>query len=285
MPTTDIPSIICLAIVFSLLPISQTLAGFLLRKSQSSPNNVKKGQQQQQQRQPYAKDYHLLLWHIFDVLTHFLIEGSYLYNSFFTSVPFNLTAPSQDAQRRGAKSFLNDTSRLYGAKYGNNATARLWQEYGKADRRWVESDKAIDVIALEILTVFVVGAAALVVCVLLVRSRCAYKAGEQAKCRRDRARMWMVAISVAVAELYGGWMTFAPEWLSGSQALETSNPVYLWLYLAFFNGIWVVVPAWVLSEAWREVQDAYVGGVGDRRGAANGAKQPATKQNSEKEGG
>jgi hypothetical protein len=27
-------------------------------------------------------------------------------------------------------------------------------------------------------------------------------------------------------------MTFAPEWLTGSQNLNTSNPLYLWLYLA-----------------------------------------------------
>jgi hypothetical protein len=28
------------------------------------------------------------------------------------------------------------------------------------------------------------------------------------------------------------WMTFCPEWLTGSPNLDTSNPMYLWLYLA-----------------------------------------------------
>ena len=28
------------------------------------------------------------------------------------------------------------------------------------------------------------------------------------------------------------WMTFCPEWLVGSPNLNTSNPLYLWVYLA-----------------------------------------------------
>ena len=27
------------------------------------------------------------------------------------------------------------------------------------------------------------------------------------------------------------WMTFCPEWLTGSPNLDTSNPLYLWVYL------------------------------------------------------
>ena len=44
-------------------------------------------------------------------------------------------------------------------------------------------------------------------------------------------------------------MTFAPEWLSGSHNLDTSNFMYLWVYLVFFNMLWVVIPLWVLHEA------------------------------------
>lgn len=43
----------------------------------------------------------------------------------------------------------------------------------------------------------------------------------------------------SVAELYGGWMTFAPEWITGSPSLNTSHPLYTWVYLAFFNGLCV----------------------------------------------
>ena len=27
------------------------------------------------------------------------------------------------------------------------------------------------------------------------------------------------------------WMTFGPEWVAGSPNLNTSNPLYLWVYL------------------------------------------------------
>jgi hypothetical protein len=77
--------------------------------------------------------------------------------------------------------------------------------------------------------------------------------------RRDSARYyWIVVLSTA--ELYGGyvsfffwlfwlfwpcfwfsrklivyhvlsWMTFGPEWVAGSPNLDTSNPLYLWVYL------------------------------------------------------
>ena len=45
-------------------------------------------------------------------------------------------------------------------------------------------------------------------------------------------------------------MTFAPEWLSGNRNLVTSNPLYLWVYLVFFNGLWVVVPVLLLYQSW-----------------------------------
>jgi hypothetical protein len=43
-------------------------------------------------------------------------------------------------------------------------------------------------------------------------------------------------------ELYGGWMTFAPEWVAGSPALNTANWVYHYVYLWFMNGVWVAIP-------------------------------------------
>ena len=33
------------------------------------------------------------------------------------------------------------------------------------------------------------------------------------------------------ADEYHSWMTFCPEWLVGSPNLNTSNPLYLWVYL------------------------------------------------------
>ena len=84
--------------------------------------------------------------------------------------------------------------------------------------------------------------------------------------------MWFWGIVLATGELYGGFMTFAPEWLSGCENLDTGSALYLWVYLVFFNGLWVVFPAWVLWVAYGEIRGAFhqraeveaevVGGVG-----------------------
>lgn len=50
--------------------------------------------------------------------------------------------------------------------------------------------------------------------------------------------------------LSAGFMTFAPEWLSGSPNLDTSNFMFLWIYLFFFNTLWVWFPMWILYEAY-----------------------------------
>ena len=137
----------------------------------------------------------------------------------------------------------------------------MWQEYGKADARWVGAD--LGVVALEILTVFGGTPVAAIICYLAYKAS-SYMAGPSkgnngALAAKYAGRMWTLAIGLAVAELYGGWMTFAPEWLSGSTALETGEPMYLWLYLVFFNGLWVVVPIWILCVGWGEVQRAFMG--------------------------
>lgn len=48
-----------------------------------------------------------------------------------------------------------------------------------------------------------------------------------------------------------GWVTFGPEWITGSHSLNTSNPLYLWVYLVFFNMLWVVVPLALLYQSWK----------------------------------
>ena len=45
-------------------------------------------------------------------------------------------------------------------------------------------------------------------------------------------------------------MTFAPEWLAGSPNLDTSNWIFLYVYLAFMNGLWVILPLWILYQAY-----------------------------------
>jgi len=110
--------------------------------------------------------------------------------------------------------------------------SKTGKEYARADYRWGISDPTL--VALEILTV--VGAGPL----------CCYILKQVAN--NDPARhYWLVVLSTA--EIYGGWVilflslrcrpepsfrswiTFCPEWLTGSPNLNTSNALYLWVYL------------------------------------------------------
>ncbi|EER39453.1 EBP domain-containing protein [Histoplasma capsulatum H143] len=211
----------------------------------------------------------LFFWHAYDALTHLIIEGCFLYNCFFISTEI----PAVTAQHLPGPHFLDQPQRLYGAAYGTGPTSRLWQEYGKADSRWLGAD--LGVVSLELLTVLLGGPAAVYICYALYKSSSAASSSSSSsdaavQTAKYRFKMWFVAIGLAVAELYGGFMTFAPEWLSGSHALDTSDPMYLWLYLVFFNVLWVFLPIWVLKQGWVEVKAQFVGAAlaGGKRGAS-----------------
>ncbi|XP_077988099.1 emopamil-binding protein-like [Glandiceps talaboti] len=115
--------------------------------------------------------------------------------------------------------------------------AMLWKEYGKADSRWLHSDPTV--VSLEILTVGLTGPLALLLAYAVVK---------------NKYYRHFVQITLCVCELYGGWMTFCPEWLVGSPSLDTGNPLYLWCYLIFFNGLWVVIPIALLYQSWNALK-------------------------------
>ncbi|KAK8202123.1 hypothetical protein M8818_005649 [Zalaria obscura] len=185
----------------------------------------------------------LFIWHAFDALIHFILEGSYLYNCFFSFLPLTPSSSSHPAPVSAYLPpnvhFLGRQDRLYGAEYGTSPFSALWREYAKADARWQGSD--LTVISLELLTVFAAGPVAVWIC------RCLSRGGGGL----GSAWFWMVVL--ATGELYGGFMTFMPEWLSGSPNLDTSNFMYKWVYLFFFNTIWVWIPLWILYEAYGRI--------------------------------
>jgi len=124
---------------------------------------------------------------------------------------------------------------IFGAQsFPANVWIDVWKEYGLADKRWAyKLDTAV--VSLEILTVYIVGPLCLLAFYGLIR----------------RANWFhVVQVTIAVAELYGGWITFCPEWLNANQALDGSTPIRLWLYLTFFNCIWVVIPLILIYQSW-----------------------------------
>ncbi|KAL8799272.1 MAG: hypothetical protein Q9182_006009 [Xanthomendoza sp. 2 TL-2023] len=224
---------------------------------------------------------HLCLhtWHLFDFLIHAIFEGSYLYHSLFSYTC--LPPPASDYPHPASlgpssspkKSFfLGYSDRRYGAAHSTAPTALLWQEYARADTRWATTDTTI--ISIELLTVLLAGPAALYICYLLQRQSASQHDTIQSTRKKiytnDAAAptLWFLITMLATAELYGGFMTFAPEWLTGNPNLHTENPLHLWVYLVFFNGLWVVMPAWCLWVAWGEIARAFA-----RNGNVNGEKK------------
>ncbi|KAL5115370.1 hypothetical protein ACEQ8H_006746 [Pleosporales sp. CAS-2024a] len=231
-PTIDATTILSLLGVVALLAGAYGTSLQVLPKSSSLKTRV------------------LFVWHLFDALIHFVFEGSFLWNCFFVS--YSLPTSFSQASRRHPSItlftppdvyWLGRDDVLFGANYGTTPFSRLWQEYAKADKRWGGVD--LTVVSLEILTVFVAGPLACWICYQLSKDE-----------RKGGLKKWFWMVVLATGEIYGGWMTFAPEWLTGSPNLDTSNWMYLWLYLIFFNGLWVVFPLWILWEAYRAMSSA-----------------------------
>lgn len=159
-------------------------------------------------------DQWVLTWLFYDIIVHITLEGPFVYMSLRGSV---------------------ETS--------DGLLAQLWQEYGKADQRWLVSDPSI--VSVEILTVCL-GSALGLALIYAVVNNTHYR--------------HFLQISLSVCELYGGWMTFAPDWLQGSPHLnQASSWLHLWVYLVFFNGIWVLVPALLLVQSWSTLRDLQQG--------------------------
>ncbi|KAI8074873.1 Emopamil-binding protein [Gongronella butleri] len=119
---------------------------------------------------------------------------------------------------------------------GKNMFALLWQEYAKADERWGTADPTI--VSIEIMTVFVDTA----ICLLVLRQLI----------KNDPSRhFWIVVVSLI--EIVGGWMTFAPEWLTGSPYLNTHVWLWNYVYLWFFNGLWVVIPVALIADSYKQI--------------------------------
>ncbi|KAK2066506.1 hypothetical protein P8C59_000318 [Phyllachora maydis] len=185
----------------------------------------------------------LFIWHAFDALIHFTIEGGFLYHCFFSSLSLAELQTNGDVAKYypDPPNYLGQTDRVHGSQAGGgNPFAQLWMVYARADRRWAGVD--LGIVSLELLTVFVVGPMACLVCYDIAK-------------KHPRANVTMIIL--ATAELYGGFMTFCPEWLTGSVNLDTSNAVYLWLYLTFFNVLWVFIPFYAIYVAAADIFNAF----------------------------
>ncbi|GBB85014.1 hypothetical protein RclHR1_01160008 [Rhizophagus clarus] len=120
----------------------------------------------------------------------------------------------------------------------NGILAELWKEYGKADSRWLYSDPTI--LSVEIPTFIFCGPLTLYVIYLIIINH-------------STRHYWQMIL--CTCEIYGCWITFCPEWLTGNKGLDTENLIYFWIYLLFFNGIWVIVPMILMYQSWKVITE------------------------------
>lgn len=52
-------------------------------------------------------------------------------------------------------------------------------------------------------------------------------------------------------------MTFCPEWLTGNVNLDGSNFMYMWVYLVFFNMLWVFIPLYAVWYSYSDISHAF----------------------------
>eukprot|EP01134_Creolimax_fragrantissima_P007589 CFRG7589T1 len=126
-----------------------------------------------------------------------------------------------------------------GAKHFDGLVPWIWKEYSKADRRWEVRDSTV--MSIELLTVCIEGPLCLVM-IYAIYNRLSYR--------------HFMQTCISLAEIYGGCMTFFPEWIDGNPNLDTTSWKYKWFYLAFMNGVWVVIPAILLCESGIRIIDA-----------------------------
>lgn len=185
----------------AILGAAWTLSNYALHKGSSTKTRI------------------LFVWHAFDALIHFILEGGFLYNCFYSYVDTGVTK-GLGHQGSGLSEFLppnifflGRTDRLYGSFYGTSPLAALWRVYARADKRWGGSD--LTVISLELLTVFVMAPLCVWVCYCLT----SYKPGT----RGGSEWFWMMVI--ATGELYGGkcCLFSFPSYHAGSKPPAASD--------------------------------------------------------------
>ena len=120
------------------------------------------------------------------------------------------------------------------ANVPNHLLSFTWTTYGRADSRWAGYDTTV--LSLELITVLAMGPLALA-CAWAITRRAAWRHVAQ--------------LIISICELYGGWMTFAPEWLARPVASPslTSDPWMVFVFLGFMNLLWVSTPLLLAADS------------------------------------
>ncbi|XP_015278995.1 PREDICTED: 3-beta-hydroxysteroid-Delta(8),Delta(7)-isomerase [Gekko japonicus] len=58
---------------------------------------------------------------------------------------------------------------------------------------------------------------------------------------------------LSLGQLYGDILYFYTEYRDGFTHSEMGHPLYFWFYFVFMNGLWIVIPALLILDAWKHL--------------------------------
>ncbi|ORX76142.1 Emopamil-binding protein [Basidiobolus meristosporus CBS 931.73] len=113
---------------------------------------------------------------------------------------------------------------------------QVWKEYSKGDSRYLSSDPFV----LNMERITAVRSIGLIVLVTL------HSVFNQTPGRH------LGLLSVSICQLYGDVLYFATTFFEGSPHSDP-HPLYYWFYFVTMNGIWIVIPSYLLVRSWMAI--------------------------------
>ncbi|XP_006032065.1 3-beta-hydroxysteroid-Delta(8),Delta(7)-isomerase [Alligator sinensis] len=114
--------------------------------------------------------------------------------------------------------------------------SQLWKEYAKGDSRYVIGDDFT--VCVETVTAVAWGPLSLATLEAFLQ---------------HRPGRFLLQLVVSMGQLYGVVLYFLTELRAGLAHTPAGHPLYFWFYFVFLNGLWIVVPAALIHDAWRHL--------------------------------
>ncbi|CAH1794632.1 unnamed protein product [Owenia fusiformis] len=117
--------------------------------------------------------------------------------------------------------------------------AQMWKEYGLGDSRYIASDNFT--VCMETITAFIDGPLCILTTVAFVKSH---------------PLRYPLQLTVSLCQLYGDVLYFMTSYFDGFKHGEMWHPLYFWFYFVFLNSIWIIIPAILVADAFRNLMVA-----------------------------
>ncbi|XP_018581360.1 3-beta-hydroxysteroid-Delta(8),Delta(7)-isomerase [Scleropages formosus] len=119
--------------------------------------------------------------------------------------------------------------------------SQLWKEYSKGDSRYVISDNFT--VCVETITVLCWGPLSIWAVLAFLY---------------NRPNRFLLQLVISLGQLYGAVLYFFTEHRDGYIHSQPGHPIYFWFYFFFLNLLWVIIPAFLILDAWGQLSAAQV---------------------------